>query len=171
MKQLQPCMTEREGGLMSCFLPLALLQRNTVKQKTCALSSFLLLIFIKTVQGYFSSLASNTTFTVFRECNSYKLIWQKISSLVIPHLAINFCRNIRGGKNLDWKVWSGLHKLTLSTFQCWRLRQWGKEIIIFGTTDTWGTVLHITELSISMSEKGFNLKSMVSEAKNKQQNR
>lgn len=66
-----------------------------VKQKTCALSSFLLLIFIKTVQGYFSSLASNTTFTVFRECNSYKLIWQKISSLVIPHLAINFCRNIK----------------------------------------------------------------------------
>lgn len=30
MKQLQPCMTEREGGLMSCFLPLALIQRNTV---------------------------------------------------------------------------------------------------------------------------------------------
>lgn len=49
-----------------------------VKQKTCALSSFLLLIFIKTVQGDFSSLVSNTTFTVFIECNSYKLIWQKI---------------------------------------------------------------------------------------------
>ena len=92
MKQLQPCMTEREGGLMSCFLPLALLQRNTVKQKTCALSSFLLLIFIKTVQGYFSSLASNTTFTVFRECNSYKLIWQKISSLVIPHCILRWVK-------------------------------------------------------------------------------
>lgn len=39
MENMQPCMTEREDGLMSCFLPLALIQKkySYVKQKTCTL--------------------------------------------------------------------------------------------------------------------------------------
>lgn len=100
---------------------------------------------------------------LFRECNSYKLIEQEISSLWWYHIAswkmynltIKSSTKVRVRKSLDCKIWSGLKKVTWSTFHVPET-QWGKEIIVSDTRYFRNCILYYSA-SMSTSEKDFNL--------------